>query len=526
MSTASVLIRHGDVTKERRAAEKRLGLLREKRIRAARNDFWEYCKIESPDFYNEGNWHLKLLCWVLQALYEKRLTKANYWVAANIIAPAWYVGAIDWDSMRDDYTYVRLMTNLPPRVGKSRTLVNFCKWAFGRNPKNKAITGSYNDEMAQDFSRYTRDGIQQPKTFPHEIVYSDIFPETKIKKGDASYGKWALNGSFFSYKGAGVGGSVTGKGCNISIVDDPVKDAEEAFNDGRLEVIWRWYSGTFKSRREKGSIEIVNMTRWAKQDICGRILANKKRGGEWFVLKMEAMDKATGEMLCPALFDREMYQEYKDTIDEAIFNANYHQEPVDIKGRLYKEFATYKDVPRDENKNTLWERIISYTDTADTGEDYLATVVAGVYQGLAYVLDVQYTKAGMEITEPETARILYERDVTLAKIESNNGGRGFARNVERHLWQDHQTKRVRVTWFHQNKNKQSRIRSGATRVMKCVLFPVDWADRWPEYYKAMTEYKAEGKNAHDDAADATTGLAEMLDKNENRKRAKAVTVSI
>lgn len=509
-----------NVTPERLVKERRLLLMREKRIRDARRSLWEYCKIESPDFYNDINWHLQLLCWVLQALYEKRLTKSSFFVAANKIAPAWYVSQIDWDGMRDDYVFTRLMINVPPRTGKSRTLVNFCKWAFGQSLKNKIITGSYNDEMAQDFSRYTRDGIQQGKTYPHEIAYSDIFPETGIKKGDASYGKWALEGSFFSYKGAGVGGSVTGKGCNISIVDDPVKDAEEAFNDNRLDVIWRWYSGTFKSRREKGSIEIVNMTRWAEKDICGRILKGK-RASEWFVLKMKAKDPATGEMLCPALLDAEMLAELQDTVDESIFDANYNQEPVDKKGRLYKEFKTYEDIPRNEHGRPLFERIISYTDTADTGDDYLASIVGGVYQGYVYVLDILYTKAPMEETEPATAAMFVENGVKLARIESNNGGRGFARNVERELWETHGTRGVTIRWFHQTKNKQARIFSNSNSVQRLLLFPTDWQYRWPEYAKAMYGYKAEGKNLNDDAPDATTGLVEMLER-DTRTKAKAV----
>lgn len=515
-------LRQSNVSPERAEKERRLALLREKRIRQARQSFWEYCRVESPSFYVVDNWHLELLCWVLQSLYEKTLTKSTFFVAANRIAPAWYVSTIDWDNMQDDYIYTKLMINMPPRTGKSRTLVNFCKWAFGKNKKNKAITGSYNDEMAQDFSRYTRDGIQQVKTFPHEIVYNDIFPDTEIKRGDASYGKWALEGQFFNYKGAGVGGSVTGKGCNISIVDDPVKDAEEAFNENRLETIWRWYSGTFKSRREKGGIEIVNMTRWAEKDICGRILSNKKRAKEWLVLKMQAKDEASGEMLCPTLLDADMYEELKDTVDESIFDANYRQEPVDKKGRLYKSFKTYEDIPRNEAGKPLFERIISYTDTADLGSDYLASLVAGVYQGEAYLLDVLYTKEGMEVTEPATAAMLAEHNVGLARIESNNGGRGFARTIERLLWENHETKAVTVKWFHQSKNKQARILTNATAVMKTLYVPVNWADKWPEYYKAMNDYKAEGKNAHDDAADATTGLIEMLGK-QNMKKAKAVT---
>jgi hypothetical protein len=320
----------------------------------------------------------------LQALYERVLTKQNFIAAASEICPDWYLKTDSYkelvNNLQDGRVYAKLMQNLPPRIGKSRTLVNFCKWVFGQTVQNKVITCSYNDDMAQDFSRYTRDGIDETKTYPHEVIFSDIFPDVKIKKGNASYGQWALDGAFFNYKGAGVGGSITGKGCNISIVDDPVKDAEEAFNDNRLDKIWTWYTGTFLSRLEQGGIEIVNMTRWANGDICGRILDNPLEAQEWFVFRLEAFYKDAGEMLAPELLGRERYEQLKRNVEPSIFIANYHQEPVDIEGRLYSSFKTYEHLPQDAEGNPLIEGIINYTDTADQGDDYLASICAAVFK--------------------------------------------------------------------------------------------------------------------------------------------------
>lgn len=499
----------------RDAKEKMLALKREKRIRKARDSLWEYCKTESPGFYKENRWHLKLNCWILQALYDRNLTKEAFIEACAEIAPIWFIKGREYNEMLEqlqgDHTYTRLMQNLPPRVGKSRTLVNFCKWAFGQDQANRVITCSYNDDQASDFSRYTRDGIDETKTFPHEIIFNDIFPGVYIKDGNGSYQQWALDGQFFNYKGAGIGGSITGKGCNISIVDDPVKDAEEAYNENRLNVIWRWYTGTFLSRLEdegKGGIEIVNMTRWAKKDVCGRILSGPE-AHEWFVLKLEAMDDE-GNMLCPDLLSKKRYESLHSTMDPAIFRANYHQEPVDIQGRLYKAFKTYDDIPRFSNGEAAFERIVSYTDTADTGNDYLCSIAAGVYRGELYVLDIHYSKDGMEITEPAEAEFLVKNKVNVAKIESNNGGRGFARNVEKLIWEKHKTRSVSIRWFHQSKNKIARILSNSTFVMNHIYFPINWKDKWPAYYEAMTSYQKEGKNKNDDAADCTTGLGEVL----------------
>lgn len=87
----------------------------------------------------------------------------------------------------------------------------FCMWVLGKKHSNRFITCSYGDDLALDFSRYTRDGIMQTKTFPHEVIYEDVFPGTRIARGNSSNHQWALEGEHFSYKGAGVGSGITGK---------------------------------------------------------------------------------------------------------------------------------------------------------------------------------------------------------------------------------------------------------------------------------------------------------------------------
>jgi predicted phage terminase large subunit-like protein len=166
----------------------------------------------------------------------------------------------------------------------------------------------------------------------------------------------------------------------------------------------------------------------------------------------------------------------------------------------------------DSKGNPIFEQIRNYTDTADEGADHLCSINYGVYQGEAYLLDVYYTKEGMEITEPATAKFMLDSDVNLAKIESNNGGRGFARSVERILWDTHKSRSVIIKWFHQTENKKARIMTQSSFVQEHIYFPLNWKDRWPEFYKSMTTYLKEGKNKHDDAQDCITGVAESIQK--------------
>lgn len=491
--------------------QQELAYQRELNIREAQESFWMFCCLLAPEFYKGDRWHLKLICETLQALYERRLTGKHFRHICDNIAPKWYALSVDWTRLESDKVYTRIMENIPPRSGKSRTLIMFCEWILGKNVKNRIITCSYNDDLASDFSRYTRDGIAVQKNLPTQIVYSDIFPESRIQRGNSSFMQWALEGQFFNYKGAGVQGSITGKGGNVTIIDDPIKDAETAYNEGALEKIWQWYTGTFLSRLEDegdGGIEIVNMTRWSKHDICGKILAGPEKH-EWIILSMEACSP-DGEMLCPGILSEKKYKSLKAVADSTIFQANYHQQTVDVQGKLYQQILTYISLPHDKNGNIVTEKVIAYVDTADEGKDYLCCIAAHVYKGEAYVVDVYYTKDGMEITEPETARMLVKNNVNDATIESNNGGRGFSRNVKRLMWENHHTKSVSIKWFHQSKNKVARILTNASFVMEHIYFPVNWRDKWPDFYTAITNYQKEGKNKNDDAPDTLTGIAEQV----------------
>ena len=194
-------------------------------------------------------------------------------------------------------------------------------------------------------------------------------------------------------------------------------------------------------------------------------------------------------------------------MNKDIVLANYQQEPIDVKGRLYTSFKTYTEVPKDSTGKPLFKYILNYTDTADTGGDFLCSICYGMYEGAYYILDVLYTKEPMEVTEPATAKMLTRNNVGCALIESNNGGRGFARNVDREC-KELGNRHTVVKWFHQSENKIARILSNSTSVMNNVYFPVNWQDMWPDFATDIMKYQKEGKNLHDDAPDALTGVYE------------------
>src|SRR5690625_3718468 len=176
-----------------------------------------------------------------------------------------------------------------------------------------------------------------------------------------------------------------------------------------------------------------------------------------------------GSMLCDDILNKKEYTQRTSAMSPEIAAANYQQEPIDIKGRLYSSFKTYDELPSNVVRRS------AYTDTADTGKDYLATFIYDETKDKeAYIVDVIYTKDPMEITEPLLAKKLYENKFNLSIIESNSGGMGFGRSVERILKKKYGSNKTKFELPHQTKNKEARILSNATWVMEHIYFPSNW----------------------------------------------------
>ncbi|MCD7994500.1 MAG: phage terminase large subunit [Clostridia bacterium] len=448
-------------------------IIRGAKIELARREFFFYCNLKAPDFYKEDRKYLVDLCNEFQNFIQS-----------------------------DDEV---MIVNEPPRHGKSRTAGLLVEWVLGNDQTQKIMTGSYNETLSTMFSKNVRNDIQEEKADENRIVFSDIFPGVSIKRGDGAMNLWSLEGGYNNYLATSPTGTATGFGASLLIIDDLIKNAEEANNELTKEKHWTWFTDTMLSRLEEGGKIIIIMTRWASDDLAGRALDHfREAGAKVRHISMKALQNPdTHEMLCPEVLSYQSYQAKIQAMGIDIASANYQQEPIDLKGRLYTSFKTYSgELPQ-------FKEIRNYTDTADTGEDYLCSINYGVtFANEAYVLDVLYTKEPMEVTEPAMARILQAGGVNLARIESNNGGRGFARNVRRILEQELGSNYTTIKWFTQTQNKQARIYSNSAWVMQHIYFPEDWKNRWPEYHNAMIKYQREGQNKHDDAPDATTGIAE------------------
>ncbi len=439
-------------------------MIKQARLELARRDFFDYCKLMAPDFYKEDREFLKNVCNQLQNFYKS-----------------------------DEKICV---INMPPRHGKSRTAGKLVEWILGINPREKIMTGSYNETLSGTFAKSVRDTIASEKT-EGVIVYNDIFPNTKIKYGEASSSKWALEGSGqANYLATSPTGTATGFGCTLMIIDDLIKNVQEAYNENVLQKQIDWFNNTMLSRTENGFKLIIIMTRWASMDLAGYILENYDNVRH---INYKAVQE-DGSMLCKEVLSKEDYELKTKNMNKDIIYANYQQEPIDIKNRLYSKFKTYEKLPPAHY-------IMNYTDTADEGSDFLCSIDYLMYNKEYYILDIVYTQEAMEITEPAVAKMLTKDHVGYANIESNNGGRGFARNVQREL-KELNNIHTKIHWFHQSENKQARILSNSTAVMNNIYFPVNWEDKFPEFARHIKHYIRDGKNEHDDAEDCLTGVYE------------------
>jgi predicted phage terminase large subunit-like protein len=398
----------------------------------------------------------------------------------------------------------KLAISMPPRAGKSYITSLWCSWMLGNNSGGSIMRNSYAADLAYTFSYDIRQIVQTDK-------YLKIFPDIKLKSDRKAIDDWALESSKRgAYFCAGVGGPITGKGCDIAgILDDPIKNIEEAMSETIIDKVWKWYTSTHLSRFETGCPEIHIATRWSRKDPIGMLtdMFNIAYNKDFTVIKIPALDQY-GKSFCEAIKTTTEYHEIKRITDDFIWEAEYMQNPIESKGLLFP-VEELKRFTMEDLATKKPEGVVGFTDTADKGEDYLCSPVGRVYNGYTYITDVVFTQDGVEITEPLVAKMIIDTNCYLMKIESNNGGGQFARNV-RNLVKG--KSKCMIADEHQSSNKETRILMNAGYIKEHFYFRSDYepGSDYDKFMRALTSYVKMGKNKHDDAPDGLTGLAEYL----------------
>lgn len=416
----------------------------------------------------------------------------------------------------------RLIVTMPPQHGKSKGSTWLLPaYMLGINPNLRIAIASYSDAFAKQFNR-------EVQRLMSSDVYRTIFPASRI--GEATSRDVTRTSSMFeivgkqgSLKAVGRGGGLTGNPVDVMILDDLYKDAMEGNSPTIREAVYEWYSSVVRTRLHNNSQELIVFTRWHEDDLIGTLEKNERvveitsfddirnlpQGYDvWAKVNFDAIKESDPTDLDPRQLGQPLWAEHhslksllaKRKLDPHTFECLYQGRPASREGLLYSSFQTYETLPTPDNIRKRG----AYIDTADTGEDYLCAISYVVDKaGDIFVTDVVYTQEAMELTEGACASMLLRNDCKFANIESNNGGRGFARAVQR------LAPSIRIEWFHQSGNKEARIITNAPSVMQRVHFPADWSIRWQTFHQHIVTFKRIFRaNQHDDCADALTGIIE------------------
>lgn len=417
----------------------------------------------------------------------------------------------------------KLIVTVPPQHGKSLGSTQLLpSFLLGIKPDLKIAIASYSDTFAKKFNRSIQRIIDTD-------IYRNIFPETTLNKRNIATvaGSWLRNANEFeivgklgSLKAVGRGGSLTGNPVDIMIMDDLYKDAAEGNSPLIRDNVFEWYDSVVDKRLNNNSQQLIVFTRWHEDDLIGILeraqgvktissfkdIDNSFRG--WHKINFEAIkasDKTEldsrdiNEPLWPERHSLQLLLERR-ALDPHTFECMNQGNPSAKEGYLYSSFKTYNELPSERNI----VKLANYTDTADMGEDMLCSICYVVDKlNDIYITDIVYTDEPMEVTEPATAKMLIDNNTKISYIESNNGGRGFARAIQKI------SPGVNIQWFNQNKNKESRILTNAPTVIERIKMPEDWMKRWPKFYNHITTYKRTFRaNRWHDAPDVLTGIIE------------------
>ena len=296
----------------------------------------------------------------------------------------------------------RLMLFMPPRHGKSTLAsVAFPAWHLGRHPDHEFISCSYSGSLAMSFSRKVRQLLREP-------VYKNVFEKSRLDKDSQSVESWQTTQGG-GYVAAGVGGGITGKGANVLVIDDPVKNREDAESDNNREATWDWYTSTAYTRLSPGGGILVILTRWHDDDLAGRLLKQAEDGADqWEVIRYPAIAeidenfRKQGESLHPERYNVDALEQIRKAIGPRDWSALYQQNPVSDEGDYFSRdmirYYEYDEIDTAElNYYCAWDIAIGQRDR----NDYSVGIVVGVdeYDNL-YVVDVVRGKYdGFELVE-------------------------------------------------------------------------------------------------------------------------------
>jgi len=429
----------------------------------ARTDFAAYIAAFSPRFQMPR--HVRLLVEKVEALVEGR---------AN-----------------------RLLISMPPRHGKSETVsAHGPAWFLGRFPERSVIFSSYSAELAEDFGRRVRNVLASP-------LHQRIFPGSQLSGDSAAASKLAMTagGAYFA---VGRGGALIGRGADWLIIDDPLKDREEAVSPTIRRQMKEWFTTTAYTRLAPGGVVWVISSRWSEDDLIGW-LQREHAGEGWEVLNLPALaeendplGRAEGEALWPERYPVEVLQRMRMQIGSAAFAAVYQGRPAALEGTIFRRewWKTYRELP-------ALESVVISCDSAfkaGASNDYSVLEVWGVSKTGFFLLDL--VRRRLEFPElRQVAEQLAEKWAPRAfLIEDRASGQSLIQALRRDT-------RLPVLPIKVSADKESRAHAVTPLLEAGRVYLPDVAPWLIDFIEELSSFPAA---PHDDMVDACTQALNYL----------------
>ena len=401
-----------------------------------------------------------------------------------------------------------LCNSLVKRAGKSQLEINFVNFLSGNSPLKASLIEGAGDALVESFYK----GILEYLTDP-QYSYYEIFPEVSLVETNAKMHTLNLceKSRFPTVMCRSIDSTQVGlsEATNAIILDDCVQGREEAMNRSLLDKKWDIINGDVLGRALEGTPLIASGTRYSLYDVIGHI-QDKYKNARIKIIEVPALDENDNSnyvyfnpKLGREIFTTDYFRAERDSLPAEIWESEFQQQPFEAKGLLYpiNELKRYEKLP-DKDPDT----IIAVCDTKEKGEDYLCMPICYVYGDDAFIEDVVFTKAPPVHSKPMCANMLIKHNVIKCTFESNLAGESFANDV------NDMVKGCTIRTKRTITNKATRIEDSSDYVLKHLHFKQEYPlnSQYAEFIKSLTSYTREGRNAHDDAADAISLLVFSL----------------
>lgn len=405
----------------------------------------------------------------------------------------------------------RLMLFVPPRHGKSELVSRrFPAYALGKYPDLSIIAASYGSDLAARMNRDVQRVIDSDE-------YARIFSGTKLYGKNirtVADGSWLRNSDIFEvvgrrgvYRSTGVGGGITGMGADILLIDDPIKDMEQANSATYRQNVWDWYTGVAYTRLMPGGGVIIILTRWHEDDIAGRLLtaAKKGEGDQWRVISFPAIaeqDEACrkeGEPLHSERYSLKQLNNIRMAVGSRVWASLYQQRPSAAEGSIFKRewWKFYAALPQ-----PIYGVIQSWDTAFKTGEgnDYSVCTTWGVGDFGYYLLD--FWKGRVEFPElKKQVNILGNKWQPYAVlIEDKASGQSLIQELDR-------SSRYPILPIEVEKDKEVRAHTATPIIEAGKVYLPENAPWVADYIDSLASFP---NGAHDDDVDSTTQALNYL----------------